>query len=1003
MLLRVALPLFLFGLPLDASGQLLQPYFHNFTTADGLPSSEVYCILQDEEGYMWFGTDNGVARYDGYQFKVFDSHHGLEDAVVFQLRLDDEGVIWASTYSGRLYYFDGSCFQPAAGNDELEAWKLKNRPIILVDPDFDDRFLIFEHWKGFLSFDGVDEFNELSKQVSGYVYVYHNSNADNPLNNNVRIKSWVRLGRGVEFYQIFTYDTEAGTWTPSGSFTFGKDYIRKIVPLNSNNHFLAFTNSYCLHIVDNEVVNEYAFPTDRINYISFWGDKGLLVCADGGNGLLYVSGWEKPSEFKIQTLLAGRSISYAAQDREGGLWVATLDAGLFYSSQVDQTFLARGEQLPDTRAVNVAPVNDNAFFVAFSDGSTRYYDINTKEELLLHDTTYMSRSIFYDDQNHRLYDGISRFDINWELEQPQIRRADESTYNYLSRIHSLPEFRSYQLVRQNGREQLLTTSTSRIGIFDLENLTPDFWLNFESQQSHFITAECFHIGPNGRYWIGTVHGLFEFHLTDSLLIVEDLGIDALKERVVDIENLPNQGMIFATRGQGLVYYDRDTSFQLTVADGLASDLIRHLYQPKPGELWVATLSGLSRVQLIDEEELLFDVKTFNEAHGIPSQEIYYTAGSANYIWLATAEGVVKFSPPEELSSAPLPIIAEIYINEQLTSTQRISQLPAGEIYDLRLHFHTLDFSQLGKNHYRYRLQADQKWSYTEQHEVSFPRLQAGAYQFELQSQNPDGKWSESISLPIKVAASWYNRWPARLLFVLLLAGTISSYFILRERRRKSIQAVEKQIRDLERSALHAQMNPHFVFNSLNSIQSFILDQDTRSAVDYLAQFSRLIRDTLRVSAKGVHSLEEEVNMLRNYLNLEKLRFKQGLDYQIELDDHLNPAGLVIPALLIQPFVENAIKHGLKENEEGGQVKIHFGGTASQLRVSIQDNGRGFDPRKSKKSGGMGMDITRRRLELLKKRPGGLAPMDIRFKYEDDGTISGTEIIILIDAEVAAAN
>ncbi|MEL6143421.1 MAG: histidine kinase, partial [Bacteroidota bacterium] len=390
-------------------------------------------------------------------------------------------------------------------------------------------------------------------------------------------------------------------------------------------------------------------------------------------------------------------------------------------------------------------------------------------------------------------------------------------------------------------------------------------------KSKNLSFSCYAIDWDERHWVGTLHGLYEFIPEKKQLIPQCLGHPALDERVSDLIYLPGgKSLLFGTRGQGLVYYDTDTIFQISSADGLVSNSIRKLFLDEEGVVWVATYSGLSRVEFVGfpgekaieasnsngpakkANTLSFHIRSFNLAHGLLSTELSYISESENYLWLASDLGLLKFKPPAIDSLAKAPKIEDIFLNGNPCRADSLQSLAAASNYTLDLHFTSLDFSSLGQNTYRYRLSKQSDWREIKRNELSFPSLPVGNYVFELQSQNADGFWSSSLHLPIYVATRWYKRWWSITLAALTLVAFIIAYFFRRERQRIQAQAIQQQISELERSALQAQMNPHFVFNSLNSIQKFVIHQETEAAVDYLARFARLIRETLRISAKGVH-------------------------------------------------------------------------------------------------------------------------------------------------------
>jgi len=189
---------------------------------------------------------------------------------------------------------------------------------------------------------------------------------------------------------------------------------------------------------------------------------------------------------------------------------------------------------------------------------------------------------------------------------------------------------------------------------------------------------------------------------------------------------------------------------------------------------------------------------------------------------------------------------------------------------------------------------------------------------------------------------------------------------------------------LERSALQAQMSPHFIFNCLNSIQHFILKNDSEAAVLYLAKFAKLVRSALNASVEGSILLEDEVNMLNNYLTLEQLRFNQSFEYQIFVAPSLDPANTLLPPLIVQPFVENAVLHGMDSKQKNGLILIKFYPDKDILSIDVCDNGAGLKPEQTKGAqASLGGSITRRRLELLNEQSEKDA-ITISYRTPEDG-------------------
>lgn len=179
--------------------------------------------------------------------------------------------------------------------------------------------------------------------------------------------------------------------------------------------------------------------------------------------------------------------------------------------------------------------------------------------------------------------------------------------------------------------------------------------------------------------------------------------------------------------------------------------------------------------------------------------------------------------------------------------------------------------------------------------------------------------------------------------------------------------LQKRVNQLEQKALSAQMNPHFIFNSLNSIQSFLLYQENEKAEKYLLKFSKLIRSTLTNSRETFISIDQEIDLLKNYVELEQMRFQNKFEFNIKSSSSLSQT--LIPPMLIQPFVENAILHGLAKRPQNGQLDIEFSKSIDTIVVKISDNGVGLmHEKKSKYSThrSFGTEITKERMAIYEK-------------------------------------
>ena len=213
--------------------------------------------------------------------------------------------------------------------------------------------------------------------------------------------------------------------------------------------------------------------------------------------------------------------------------------------------------------------------------------------------------------------------------------------------------------------------------------------------------------------------------------------------------------------------------------------------------------------------------------------------------------------------------------------------------------------------------------------------------------------------------------------------------------------LQQQTTELEMQALRAQMNPHFIFNSLNSINRFILQNNKAQASEYLTKFSRLVRMILQNSQAPLISLESELEALQLYLDLEALRFDNHFSYKISFSEDLDIEILKVPPLIIQPYAENAIWHGLMHKEEKGYLDIEVSQTDEHLLLKITDDGIGrkqaaiMNSKKDTRHKSMGLKITADRIAMLHKLNGNESAVTINDLMHADGNAGGTEVIIKI--------
>lgn len=365
-------------------------------------------------------------------------------------------------------------------------------------------------------------------------------------------------------------------------------------------------------------------------------------------------------------------------------------------------------------------------------------------------------------------------------------------------------------------------------------------------------------------------------------------------------------------------------------------------------------------------------------------------------WIGTSDEGIYYAPSAN-ASEDLNIFFEFIgmNNKKFDRPEALITIPY-EYETLSIGYVAFDYIPMGSLQYRYKIQGiHDDWVETPDNKIQFTSLpDGGIYSFNVQARRRDGAWGPASTMEMDFLTPFYKElWFA---LTAVSVGLILFWLLIRSyfKRKLKIQQMRSEILQLESKALQSQMNPHFVFNSLNSIQSFISAGDSFKSEVYLSKFSALLRKTLDHSRADKISLSKEIDHLRNYLELEKLRFPDTLSYRIEEAGDLERDLIMVPPMLVQPFVENAIVHGLGPKKGGGEVIVRFSSDGeTSLICTITDNGVGRSPEPKNMHDSLGSSIVEKRLELISRD----SIKRVRYKdlKDDKGDPVGTEVEIEI--------
>lgn len=896
----------LFVNPVFLLAQEPHPLFKNYTTEDGLPSSEIYCSIQDLNGNLWLGTDRGLVRFDGYEFKTFSTKDGLTDNTVFYLFVDKQNRVWMFTFSGRIFYFENEKIISYKYNDIILSnsnnripWGFYVDSLNQVTFSLRDRGILNIDSVGKLTvidtvFVALDSHYKIQEFEKGYGIISVSPSL--PQENEVIVRHTYK-GKNFE-YKIKTFESAR----------------MKFVRVNEGE--ILFSLGRNLFSVKEGIVKElFSAPLLILSLIE---DKQENLWIGTEDGIYFFNKGDWGRTPKI--FLKQNTITSIFQDKEDGYWFTSLENGLFYlpDFQISNIQLSGNIQKP----ISLATDFKNKIYIGCWTGAIVKYESGKLSTIYeLEDTTIK----------------LPITDLSSFPGDPII---------YVSRYYSgrivNDKFLPFKAIDPLGvKSDFIRTSSNNIYaagsvlIFkvDKDSLT----INQQTNQRINSIAEA----GGSNFIVGGNRGVT---IANGVLEEEKpYRIEFSEMRIDDIKKVGKK-IVFATRGNGLMIQSNDSIYKIDETNGLTSNLTSKLTVEK-NSVWVATNKGVSKITFTSDSSMNYTIQNIHHSDGLLSDVINEVVVLNDTVYVATNPGISLFnvnssfvndSPPPIYISSMKVNAHEINLKEQMNFEHDSNNIHIG--------FTAISFKSFENIIYQYQLihEEDTLSSTTTNREVEFLTLAPGKYNFVVIAKNASGFWSTSpAELKFIIHPAWWQTLWFKLLLSLFITALIFVYFrnqILIVKRKVK---VEQEQASLQLTAIRAQMNPHFIFNVMNSIRIYMQNHDMRSAEKYLTSFSKLVRYVLDNSDKQVVSLEDELNALKNYTELEMQQFENGFKFEVETEKGIDLDEYELPSLLLQPFVENAIKHGISRMNSGGEIKIIVKRNGHGLLIAIQDNGVGF--------------------------------------------------------------
>lgn len=966
-----------------------EPYYYGIGEDSGFPVQQVYEIYQDKKGHLWIGCNSGLFEYDGNRFLHYQTE-GQNSGSVSNLTEDSQGRIWARNFKGQVFHTQNKkLIQYVNWEDSIHQF-----PNLFIDAK-DQLFLT--------SRKGVYRQNLTTKEwtliaPSDSLYLeglaFQMASFFTNLQGEPNIITVSSVAGVIRGDSLSIFKTRANDPKPD---IFIRSFIcdKRNYVIDSHNAIFEINDDTVRYVTN---LSKWGLSRHSILWITDLHENKIAIGTREG---LYLLNYQfEPISRK--PYFKDKKISCVLKDHEGNIWVTTLQDGLFMIPNIEvMLYNMQNTGFPENSIYSIEVSPNGDLFLGFAKGTFgKLYKNGFFVELFNPSIRSEIPDIY-----HLASKNLTYF-INWSR---LLRMDEKGAITEFSANLSAPKevkfFGANLLVPTNSGiiwlQPLVTSDThfSKLNIIpDNELLINDDLLpnqkNGEksrellirnSKKANSVELDTLHhrlwgIFSDGVYW-------FKDRKSEKLLIDSTPVYGSKMSNSTD-------SLLWIASSKGLLgYKDTQLIHKIATTSAVQALLVADSL------IWYATINGVFQYHKMSR--IITKIDKFD---GIASLEIHDIQLFNNTLYLATPKGLVTLPAYKSYQNKVPPVIelnrvtildkdTLILPNYKLTHNQNI----------ITIHFNALAYKSKGTHQFQYRMGGlNDTWITVpgQQNVVRFISIPPGKFTFEVKALNEDGTESnetKTISFLIK-PPFWKTLWFAGLM-ILVGGAIVITYFKIRIKNLTKRNKLEKLLKASEITAIKAQMNPHFIFNALNSIQDLILQNDLRASSLYLGRFSELLRQVLEMSGKETVRLQEEIRILEVYLELEKLRFAENFNYEIIIETlPADPSRISIPSMIIQPYLENAVKHGLLHKSGRKLLTVQFKADETHIKCIISDNGVGrakaeeIKLRRSNYHKSFASVATKKRIELFNQLNDSQIELIIEDLY-DGNTAVGTRVEI----------
>ncbi len=947
-----------------------EPSYRNISSDQDIPSNEVYSLLQDQEGFLWIGCDAGLFRYNGVRFVAYKAPTQRSKSITGLLQTPN-GRIYCYNFTGQVFYVE---------NDQMyEIESLREHLVACIAPVPDSNAIWVASQDGLIMY-------EVEKEKEKKIFV--DTDAAHTLRSkpiwrvskDAQGSTWIQsevqlyqLNKQGQFNKTISLPMNLHSFLPrviyDGQHTWMWEALStKCYRLNAQGHFEAYILPALERALEGKKITElYLDRQKRIWILTYTG----AVIFD-------------PNTQSVHSCLEQFSLSCFLQDSDGAVWLSTLHNGLLYIADLRWENWHSEDRIlklsHDMQHIYYSNTSGTLFQLHPQTGYKKNWQLPTRSDI---------RSIVYDIQDESLY-----FNTNSIL------------YRLKDGVQSIVNDQLGALKDLCHTPQGYVVASSA-GVFWLKKIEEATFNNSKDElMRRFINlqwARALAYDSQGAWlWIASNKGLLQMHFKDSSYITKNIYLQ--DRQVLDVLWEAQEQALFALDFEGYLYTWQAGSKQLQKFARLPESVQGYAIDKHQAQIWVATNRGLWRWDMVLKQWTQLD-----RTEGLISDDVLDLCVFQEKLWLATAKGLQSLPLSYHFDKKPAQIVLKaLYQAGRAQNPQEKLRLEAHET--LELHLEALCYFSAEKFRYAYRFDSDSSWTYlpagTESLVLS--TLPAGKLGIEVKVIDHKGR-SSANSLRLRgevLPPFWQRPWVQAMWAVLLvsLAALIFTQVLkrLQQRQQETLKrvALENELQLWQQTALQAQMSPHFLFNVLNSIKTYIYENDKAKAIHYLNLFANLVRKVLQSSQKNTIRLSEELDLLADYIALEGMLFEEDFEWRIEVPEDLPTDDWQVPTSLLQAFVENAFKHGLRYKKGLKQLwlRVHAP-DASCLCIEVEDNGVGraksaeINARHQPKHHSFALHNIRKRIDLLNQNEDFCIEISFTDKKDEAQVPLGTLVVI----------